>query len=85
MSENTEKTIEQLIHVLDEKLVPFIEKFTATQSKLIEASPLDPEETKKVMAGFDASVHPLLIDLRNITNQLTTIKRQNQMAMEGTI
>lgn len=83
MSENnTEKTIEQLIHVLDEKIVPYIEKLTETHSLLIESSPLDPDETKKVMSGLEENINPLLIDLRIITNQLTTIKRQNQMAME---
>jgi hypothetical protein len=79
---NLEKTVADLILVLDGKLLPYIEKLTTIHSQLVETSMLVPEETKKVMTGFDESVHPLLIDLRNITNQLTTIKRQNQMAIE---
>ena len=79
-----EQTVADLILVLDGKLLPYIEKLTSIHSQLLEISLLDPEETKKVLAGFDKAVHPLLIDLRNVTNQLTTIKRQNQMAIEGT-
>jgi hypothetical protein len=81
MSDNLEKTVENLILVLDGKLLPYIEKLTFIHSQLIETSSLDPEETKQVLSGFDENINPLLIDLRNITNQLTTIKRQNQMAI----
>ena len=85
MSDNLEKTVVNLILVLDEKLLPYIEKLSFIHSQLIETSSLDPEETKQVLSGFDENINPLLIDLRNITNQLTTIKRQNQMAIEGAV
>jgi len=74
MSDNLEKTVADLILVLDGKLLPYIEKLTVIHSQLIETSSLDPEVTIQVLSGFDENINPLLIDLRNLTNQLTTIK-----------